>query len=299
MVSKNAIIYFIVLLLILTLLLIVLFSTTDFDSLLGMKRLAIKVGETAINTNDFATIKSISGAKAQAMTPSDFANNFVDTLLLSEEGKRLGLDKTPKFIKKISEFDRLLVINSDTDKISKSVFLIEELAKATRERIIEKLPMISSETLGINDTSNFKPKLRLKTILVKTMSQALNVLKEASSGKSFKSLNASWSVSLYRFVGGDLGWREANDFPDGLYEKLSSLPVASLTIGMEDEYGVHIFSSASKQKNFTKLNQSSTVLRAIAARKAKSIETTIVHLKKTMNCYICPGLRSACNMPTN
>jgi len=188
-VSKKAISWFIAFLLILTFLLIVLFTTTDFDSITGLKDLALKVGETAINTNEFMTIKEVSGIRARKMSPSDFAKEFADILLLSEEGRRLGIDKEPSFKAKIADFDRLLKGASDKARIAKSVYLIEELAKLAKERILKSLKLPVNDANTESQTENLKPRLRLKTILVKSLTSANEILKQASAGQSFKDLN--------------------------------------------------------------------------------------------------------------
>ncbi|NLI75776.1 MAG: hypothetical protein GX442_04960 [Candidatus Riflebacteria bacterium] len=84
-------------------------------------------------------------------------------------------------------------------------------------------------------------RLHLQKLVVADETAARQVLELAAAGTPFPTLNASFSRSLYVAVGGDLGWKRADDLPPGVFETLAAGPVGSLTRAYADAEGVHLF----------------------------------------------------------
>ncbi|HOY66706.1 MAG TPA: peptidylprolyl isomerase [Candidatus Ozemobacteraceae bacterium] len=221
----------------------------DLDALLGGEDLAMKVGGTAVTREDFIALKRLSEPKAGSIGDAAFAAELLETLFLAEAGRRLGLDRQKDFQDRVVAFDRAIALASDPVDLSKALFLLEELARRTRDGIIAAADA-ESATFGDTDApavagetaSETAPaKLHLRTILAGGEDAAAAVMAAATGGSAFASLNASWSRSPYAATGGDLGWVGPEDLPPGVYERLEELPVGSITRAFSDGNGVHLF----------------------------------------------------------
>lgn len=242
LVSRRMVFAVIGTLLTMTFLLMMFFLHIDFDYLLGRKGLAMKVGQTAISLDELRQIQAISGVRAKKLNAAAFASGFFDTLLFAEGGRRLGLDRRSDFIRKVSAFDQALRKGDDKETLARAVFLIEELAAAARREVIEA-DFHPAELAGIKVSVPIpQPRLHLKTILVADEEQAQRLLAESAEGAAFADLNASWSLSLYQAVGGDVGLKSAGDFPDGVFDKLLAESGDALVRGFADAAGIHFFS---------------------------------------------------------
>jgi hypothetical protein len=242
LVSRRMIFTVIGALLSLTFLLMLFFLHVDFDYLLGRKDLAMKVGQTTITLEELRQIQAISGVQAKRLDIAAFASEFFDTLLYAEGGRRLGLDRRPDFIRKVADFDQASARGDDKVTLSRAVFLIEELAAAARREVAEAV-YHPAELAAIKVSVPEPPqRLHLKTILVTGEEQMHQLLADQEAGLAFAELNASWSRSLYRGVGGDIGVKSAGDFPAGVFEKLLETVDEKLILGFADDAGVHLFS---------------------------------------------------------
>ncbi|HEY9071799.1 MAG TPA: hypothetical protein VIV61_16185, partial [Candidatus Ozemobacteraceae bacterium] len=186
----------------------------DLDALLGGEHLAVKVGGTAVTREDFIALKRLSESESGSISDAAFAAELLETLFLAEAGRRLGLDRQEDFQDRIAAFDRAIALATGPVDLSKALFLLEELARRTREGIIAAADA-ESATLGDADepgvangaASETAPaKLHLRTILAGSEDAAAAVMTAAAGGSSFVALNASWSRSPYAAIGGDLGW---------------------------------------------------------------------------------------------
>ena len=244
LVSKRAVFMFIGFLLLMTALLMAFFLWADFDYILGRRSLAMKVGQTSISLADLKKIQQVSGARARQLSEPAFASDFFTTLLLAEGGRQAGLDRQPTFLKKIADFDAALKHSTDDETVARAAFLIEELAEACRQKILNQADE-PGEAARAGTTQITPPparvRLHLRTILASDASLVNEIMTRHAGGLSFAELNASYSVSLYRTLGGDLGWKSAADFPAGVFDRLLAVPVGSLTSAFSDENGTHIF----------------------------------------------------------
>jgi hypothetical protein len=290
LISKDHLMAFFLILIFLTISLMVGFLFVDFDSLMGLRSYAIKAGSTIIRLSDFKTIKEISGASAQKLSDQIFADELLETILLAEAGRKIGLDQEEEFKQKIIDFDLALKNSSDKEKIKKAIYLIEELSKQTINHILKKsgLPGKTIKPL----TANLPPKLHLREILVKSASDAHEVITAATNKKAFADINASWSKSLYASIGGDLGWKSEKDFPNQeIFKNLLKTPIGSYTIGLKDGTNYHIYYIANKPEQSIKLRQKQLEQKEIEKHKQQVLVKFIKDIKEQIPYYIAPELR--------
>jgi hypothetical protein len=293
LVSKTSVVGFIVFALSMTFFLMLLFTWLDFESLLGRKNLAMKVGATSISLKDFKTIKEISGNRVKNMSDQSFAAELFEILLLAEDARRKNLGSSPEFKKKIQKFDLALKNSEDSEKIARSIYLHEELAQAAIQNVLR-----NATTDKKTDAQQITPvqqeiKLHLRTIKVNSASEAEKVKQAVASGTSFAAINASHSTSLYKAVGGDLGIKSRSDFPPGVFAKLAKQKNEQLTLGFNDETGFHFFQVIGRHKTAAKNrgNKSQPI-----KNKNEIIYKHIASLKTKINHWINPKLLLNCGM---
>jgi hypothetical protein len=237
-----------------TALVLVFFLRIDPDVFFGGDRLALKVGGTVLTLPQFRTLQSLAGPEGMRMSGGEFARRLVDTLLLAEAARSRHLDKTLEYLDKVKAFDRAISPASETQDLSRALFLIEELGRMIRRDVAREVavagdaripvvpvPVPASGSSGMVPGGERPEKLHLRTIQVGDAGQVLTILNHAAAGASFDQLNASWSCSPYAPVQGDLGRVSSMDLPAGVFERLAKTPVGSLTIGYADETGTHLF----------------------------------------------------------
>lgn len=296
LVSRRMIFSVIGTLLALTFLLMVFFLHIDFDYLLGRKDLAMKVGQTTITLEELKHIQDISGVKAKRLDNAVFASEFFETLLFAEGGRKLGLDRRPEFIRKVSVFDVALKKGDDKETLARAVFLIEELAAAARREIADaQYHPADLQAIKVSVPAP-EERLHLKTILVANVEEAQQVFAEQAEGVPFADLNASWSRSLYRGVGGDIGWKKAGDFPENVFAKLLTLEPGVLTQGFVDESGVHLYAVVSRPK--IDPAQQAKAERELQLRelRRRRLMKYIVELRNTVDFWVNPVLQTRCQI---
>lgn len=292
LVSRTGIIGFIVFSLVMTSLLMALFMFVDFGSIFGLSNLALKVGQTSISMKDFKKIQEISGERAKQMTEQAFAQELLETLLLAENGRNLLLDQREEFKQKIQAFDSALNKSDDEERIARSIFLIEELAKASLEQTLKDSPEIATVShLDSSQAMNEQVKLHLRTISASNPSRATEIMTAIASGTPFEEINSSWSTSLYKGVGGDLGWKTEKDLPEGVFSKLMNSATGHIIEGFADESGIHFFEVLGKHKTRKNYNETAEIEKKSKASKRKIISRHIVHLKNRIYHWMNPALR--------
>lgn len=293
LVSRRMIFAVIGSLLALTLLLIVFFLQVDFDYLLGRKDLAMKVGQTTISLAELEQIQAISGVKSKKLALNAFASEFFDTLLLAEGGRKLGLDRRPGFVRKIAAFDQAAV-GDNNETLARAVYLIEELAAAARREVIEA-ESHPAELAAIEvKVPEPAPRLHVKTLLLAVDAQVDQVLNEYASGTAFAQLNASWSRSLYRGVGGDIGWKSAGDFPPGVFEKLLSGDDNQLVRGFTDAAGVHLFMVVARPQNDPARQKKAERELQLRELRRRRLQKYMVELRSSLEYWVNPVLQVRC-----
>ena len=295
LVSQRAVFAFIGLLLFLTFALMVFFLTADFDYILGRKHLAMKVGQTSITLAELKKIQQLSGSHSQKLSEAAFATFFFETLLLAEGGRAEGLDQTPEFRKKIEDFDAALKNADDDETIARAAFLIEELAAANRGRLLNA---VAGKDIDIANAAPVAARIRLhlRTILLPDASTAEEVIKQQAEGADFAQLNASYSISLYKSVGGDIGWKTANDFPDGVFSHLLAAETGTLVSGFTDAAGHHLFEVVSRPEEDPAAAARAMREQLMREMKKKALMRHTIDLRNRLDYWINPTLQVRCQV---
>jgi hypothetical protein len=295
-VSQRAVFAFIGFLLLMMLALIVFFLHTDFDYLLGRKDLAMKVGQTSISISDLQTIQKISGIRSRQLSESAFAVDFFETVLLAEAGRKAGLDNDPEFVKKTAAFRKALKNGHDNENIARAVFILEELAQGTIRKLVDQYDyereLAQIKIVPVAE----QPRLHLRTILVKDPQQAQMVIEERLAGRSFSELNASWSISLYKPVGGDIGWKSAMDFPNDVFTGLSRLEKGILVEAFSDHAGTHLFEIIGQPETNPAAMARAAREQALRELKKRRFQSCLAELMNRTDYWINPVLQTRCQV---
>ncbi len=270
----------------------------DLDELLGAGNLVMKVGGTAVTRADFAELKHLSGPKTEKISDAAFAEELLETLLLAEAGRRLRLDRQTDFVSRVQAFDRAIAAASGPIDLSRSLFLLEELARRTRAGVLEAADaelLTDAENNGqiASGTSEEAPpaRLHLKTILAADEAAAESVMTAAAEGAPFAGLNASWSRSPYAATGGDLGWVGPEDLPPGIFERCENTPVGSLTHAFSDGNGVHLFLVEAKPAATPGQKDRRRLGRVRAERRQRALDRFMENVKANIPWFVHPSLR--------
>ncbi|MDD2998303.1 MAG: hypothetical protein PHV05_04520 [Candidatus Riflebacteria bacterium] len=291
LVSKRAIFGFIGALLFLTTALMTFFFVADFDYILGRKDLAMKVGQTTISMSELKKIQKISGIKARQATEQAFASEFLNTLLLAEGARRLELDRKPEFTQKIADFDNALKNAGDDETMAKAVYLLEEMASTARTAATDINIPDAGATGSIPPEYQPPVKLHLKTILLKNAEDVARLLAEQASGTAFAQLNASWSESLYKGVGGDIGWKSAQDFPQNVFDSFLKQPLNTVIEGFTDKNGIHLFAVCSKPEKDPAHSDKVIRERLLKEAKRKRLMQYMIELRNQIYFWVNPSLQ--------
>lgn len=295
-ISKKAVLLFIGFLLSLTLILILFFLTTDFDYILGRKDLAMKVGQTQITMIELKLIQKVSGLKARRMAETAFAVDFFATVLLAEAGRNKGLDQHPEFLRKTRNFADAIKGNKDEDNVAKASYFLEELAAAARADYIDnhnydfELAALKKTVVPVNE------RLHLRTILVKDSQQAQQVMEQRLSGTGFAELNASWSRSLYKSVGGDIGWKSADNFPENIFSGLQQLDVGVLAEAFSDNDGTHLFEVINRPVINIAAAEKAARAQALQELKRRRLQKYLATLRTETEYWVNPILQNRCQI---
>lgn len=294
LVSRTGVVVFILFSLVMTAVLMGLFMFVDFDSLLGRKHLAMKVGQTSISLEDFKKIKSISGSRAQAMPDQAWAEELFTTLILAEDARNHMLDQDPELKIRVETFNAALNKSEDEERVARSVFLHEELAKASINRLLQSNADYKKllEETGRTTVAQSDERLHLRMFTLVSQADLEAALSSIASGATLDQINASFSVSPYRGVGGDIGWKSAADLPEEVFARLSTAEKDELVEGFRDESGIHLFAIVDRPQ--TKLLVSNE--KQLQQLKNKLISQHLIKLRTEIDFWINPTLRAMCQI---
>ncbi len=297
--SRRFIWGMVLLLIFLTGFLMMVFMKFDMEEFFLSDQLAIKVGGTSIRMSEFKQIKGLSAPEADSLSDQAFAGELLETLVWAEAGRDLGLDRQEKFLANIRLFDQAIALSSGPIDISKALFLIEELARTTREKVmssaegIPEMPPAGSAT----EPSIVPEKLHLKTILLPPGSSPTQLFLDAAAGVPFEALNASFSKSLYAPVGGDISWKTPGDLPPGVFEKIAAVPVGSISLGFTDEEGTHLFRLEARPEAGATLTRKLAQGRAVSENQKQALERFFQTMKRTVPMFIHQSLALSGGVP--
>ncbi|HNV71925.1 MAG TPA: hypothetical protein PKO06_19630, partial [Candidatus Ozemobacteraceae bacterium] len=108
----------------------------DFPLYFAEREVALKVGGTIIDLPTFRQLKDAAELDREKLSDQGFASELLDLLLLSEAGRKAGIDRDAGFQKRIRDYDEAMAIASTTSVIQRTLFLFEELAEQTRQHLV-------------------------------------------------------------------------------------------------------------------------------------------------------------------
>ena len=296
LVSRTGIIVFILFSVLMTGLLMGLFMFVDFDSILGQKHLAMKVGATTVGMTDFGRIKQISGDLARKMSDQSWAEELFTTLILAEDARNNLLDQDPELKSKSEIFNSALNSDDDEDRIARAIFLNEQLAKASINKLLKDSQEYQNLLNSAPEISGEKiSRLHLRTIQISDEDTLSLVFADIASGSTLEQINASYSQSLYRGVGGDLGWKNDEDLPEGVFARLQSTANGELVEGFRDESGIHLFAVISRSEKAKPVSNE----KQLQQLKSRLISKHLIRLKTSIDHWINPNLRGMCQISTD
>ncbi len=262
----------------------------DFPLYFAEREVALKVGGTIIDLPTFRQLKEAAEQDREKLSDQAFAGELLDLLLLSEAGRKAGIDRDPIFQKRIRDYDDAMAVASTTSIMHRTLFLFEELAERTREQLTEHAAAPATGSMQPVTAASQPQRLHVRELVVASSSQVADVFAAATQGTPFAELNASWSKSLYAGVGGDRGWNTAQDFPGGVFERLLECPVGSLTFGFQDEQGTHLFFIQARPTTAVpdQVERMAEFWKRQAARKAQ--QELVNKLRRDIPCYVHPQL---------
>lgn len=297
-VSKDGVWASTIVLAALTGLLMLVMLNVDLDALLGSDDLVMKVGGTAITRADFSALKHLATPKTGEISDAGFAEELLETLFFAEAGRRMRLDRQMDFVSRVQAFDRAIAAASGPPDLSRSLFLLEELARKTRADVMEaadaeSVPVTDDLEQNASDPAvTAQPvRLHLKTILAADESAVKTLLDSAAAGVAFAQLNASWSRSPYAATGGDLGWVTPEDLPPGVFDGLEGVPVGSITRAFADGNGVHLFLVEAKPVSAPGLEDRQRAGRRRAERRQRALDRFMQQVRTSIPWFVHPALR--------
>jgi parvulin-like peptidyl-prolyl isomerase len=135
--------------------------------------------------------------------------------------------------------------------------------------------------------------LHLRTIVVGNASLAALLEADIASQTPFAELNASYSISLYKSVGGDLGRKKQNDFPEGVFAKFLQAPEGQLIKGYTDQAGTHYFEVLDHHETQASRQPAARQLKQRRRQNSQLIAQHIQELIKTGDWWLNPKLRDS------
>jgi hypothetical protein len=299
-VSKNGIIFFILFIFVMTAILMSVFMFVDFESLLGIENLAMKVGQTSINFENLSRIKKISGSEAIIMSDQAFASDLFENLLLAQDARNRKLDNEPALKRKYQAFQDSINLQKDERRLAVSAYEIEELAQASIARMIKNNKEYQQKLISKAPTPDGMPetKLHLRVITAKNASDAAKIEKEIASGTTFTEINKKYSNSLYKSVQGDIGIKTRNDFPEGVFDLFLTARPGKLIKAYEDNSGIHFYEVIARFEPDIEKQSQALKEKQIQALKKRLIANHLRKLEKEIDYWINPVLRGACRIST-
>ncbi|MBF0408927.1 MAG: hypothetical protein HQM10_16380 [Candidatus Riflebacteria bacterium] len=266
------------------------FFTFEFEVFFAGNRIALKAGGTRIDFPEFRQIHANSSPYERKLSEYDFALLFSETLIWAESARLSGYDQSPEFKEKVRKFDS----EANFTDITRSVYLLEELAEAAKEKVgcSNVIPETTANVESGKSAAEKRYKmLHLRTILVKDEQTASQVIELSLTGTDFKLLNERFSISNYAPVGGDMGFVTEDSLPENVFAFLAGAEHGKLIRGYVDNEGIHFFIVQKRSDDVSKFSEKIT-------QKSQAIKTDIARynqklkeLQTSVPVYISPLLK--------
>lgn len=158
-------------------------------------------------------------------------HEYINSELLYQEALKKGIDKTPSVNAELAVQKRTIVINHSL-KDHLDAKLTEEAIKQAYQK----------------EYGNGANEYHTRHVLVKSESEANNVLAALKRGEDFKKLAATASIDPSSVDGGDLGWLGSEDMPAPLSAVVATLEKGKYSeTPVQSNFGWHIIQLVDKR----------------------------------------------------
>jgi len=197
----------------------------------------------------------------------EFLQSLIERELLLQEGVKEGFDKDEKVLSKVEQFKQGLIIESLTEKLC-----------AGKDEVSDKEVEIYYR---VNKGKFFLgEKVRVRHIMVKTMSEAQKIKNRLNQGEDFITLAKQYSIWPSKQKGGDLGYIARGMVDKSFEEAAFSLKRRGETSGIvKTKLGFHIIRLEDRQRprQLTFAEVQEEIRQFLREKKRKEILTA--HLK--------------------
>jgi peptidyl-prolyl cis-trans isomerase C len=203
-----------------------------------------RVGPRTITADDISERLSAIPDYARAVYDGERGmRNILDELIKTEllylQARKDGLDKAPEYRAKVEDYKKFALVGMLFEKIV-----------ASRSEVSEK---DARDYYGKNRTDFTRPqRIKASHILVKTRSEAEEILKEIRNGKSFSTLARNRSIDTNSADnGGNLGFFSMGEMSQEFEEVAFSLKKGEISNPVKSRYGYHIIKVTDRKKEET------------------------------------------------
>jgi peptidyl-prolyl cis-trans isomerase C len=203
-----------------------------------------RVGTHAITADDISERLSAIPDYARAVYDGEQGlRNIVDELIKTEllylQARKEGLDNAPDYIAKVEDYKKFALVGMLFEKIV-----------ASRVEVSEK---DARDYYGRNKADFTRPqRIKASHVLVKTRSEAEEILKEIKGGKSFGELARKRSIDTNSADnGGNLGFFSMGEMSQEFEEVAFSLKRGEISKPVKSRYGYHIIKVTDRKEEET------------------------------------------------
>lgn len=202
------------------------------------------VGPQVITSKDISDRLSAIPDYAQGMYDGEeglktVVDELIKTELLYLQAKKEGMDNNPEYVSKIEDYKKFALVSMMFEKII-----------ASQSKVTEKE---AKDYYGKNKENFTMPQqIKASHILVKTRSEAEEILKEVSKGTSFGALAKNRSIDTNSAEnGGDLGFFSKGEMSPEFEEVAFSLKKGEISKPVKSRYGHHIIKVTDRKEGNT------------------------------------------------
>ena len=199
-----------------------------------------KVGKATITEADYEReLKSLPEFAQQLFEGAEGKERFLDELikkeLLYQEAQQKGLDKDEEFKQKIEEFKKITLIGYLLEKE------VEEQAELTDQEVKDYYEQHKEDFANITQ-------MRASHILVKTESEAQQVLERIKKGESFAKVAREKSIDPGSARnGGDLGYFSSGQMVPEFEAAAARMKKGEISPPVKTKFGYHIIQVTDKK----------------------------------------------------
>jgi peptidyl-prolyl cis-trans isomerase C len=205
------------------------------------------VNGVSITTDDYQkAIASVPPqSRAQLANPDEkkkFVNILVDRELLTQEGKKAGMDKDPVFLDEVEQAKKEILVNMMVQKLNKDK-VTDQAIRSYFNKNIKDFQMIHAAH-----------------ILVKTEEEAKKIKKELSAGGNFEELAKKYSTDTSNAQrGGDLSFFNRKQMVKPFADLAFTLKPNEMGGPIKTQFGFHLIKVLEvKNPKFEELTQENT-----------------------------------------